>query len=1367
MNLNGQDEQNKIDGQSVAEEAVAENSAAEKKEDGAKKSKSPKKPKGPKKPVDRKTLIRIICISAAAVVAVVALTLGLVLGLKGCNGDKEYTVDFLRCDHVTYVCDLLTDDNKTENGYSLKVKNGDTVTFSVTVEDGYTQNPRVTANDNLLTAENSVYSLKIEQDTTVKVAEVFEVSPSLSGEGTSESPYLIASARDINYMASMVNSGNSQYVLAYYALSGDIDCGGKSLDVIGDGSGSASFFGGYFDGKNYTVSNYVINAVGVDFAGLFGYVQASGTGDDLGTVTNLNLKDFTINAFPADGKNVSVGSFIGYGYAANLLVGSATNGKINVFGNNYFCYVGGAVGIQQSASTASDGSLYPFYSAVNYVHTDVDIYCGTGYVYAAGGITGYLFSDNEMTTASVSNCYSEGDIFGVIRAGGIVGMLGDYSSVANCYSTGELGAYVDLDTDDKDYMALAGGIAGYAGVNGIISDSFSTATLYADSINGTGFEKTDGILAYSKENAVNEYGTTVYNCYSGNDAKGTSSSFIKNDLKWNSVDWVITDGSLPAINYGTVEEHKFNVNYDFGSKKVSDATTKTQEISITQNYYTPLCDYFRYEQNGLKEVFASDDDNTSYGYFFDAGYTKRVPYGYILTREITFYVGFADYKDVEGTYCFDKNGRTVTLTLEKDGGYVYVDGVTYESAYTYDGSKLFFYDAPFARLASLPADYDDPSLYFETYDFVGTKTGGSLKLYDGTYFEESAPLSLAPAASTPSSDAFCGYWEKSATINKVYYFDGAGNWTYSVNGEKKSQGTYSVANGVADLGGGVEVSVHKSGLLSVKEGGKEEYYCYRGSLFGTWFDRATGNYLAIEGYGSSLSGDLIISVDGTPSALRYVKDDFFGENCFTLLSGTSLYGYLKLNPDNTLTGVLYSSAAGGFTEGNTFYLIDNFTGEWIGESSVDGVDFGAIDFNGFGIYEVTVAEGLTENLGTLTIHTADGKEVECEYKLNAGNVLEGQFVYNGKTYTLTFDDKSGVVKINGTAELQRKDELYEYMLVDDDGVTYEFNGGGNLNKGGILTITDTDGNAEEIGYKITGGKIADKSLQVTLLNINSGAESGSLTISSNRFAFTRTGSPRKYLDIKTAYTGTWAVSGFMYSFTVGNFDLGLTSSGKFMDMSSTATYEYFPDNNYVRLSYISDKMTQPVSIYLIYIEDGNLAVSSYPYLVAGDYYYASPRDEFMGAWYNSEDRNRTLQFDGLADSKYSYGIAFDSTQNVTYLYTRRFGKIYMWEHDNDENVFVIEYRAFTATGENIFNNGTRTAFEIVEFDETAKSVLTVSHEDSEYKFYFDGSIEVGGRFGTYELISVDGNITRLVIHLPGEDDVYAEVDYEKESIIFD
>ena len=1323
-----------------------------------------------RKPLEKKTLIRIISISAAAVVAAVALILGLVLGLKGCK--SEFTVTLTETEHIFYNYSAADGEKVGVASAEVAVAKGELFSFTLTVDEGYTQLPTVTAGEQKVNPVDGVYSFVVTEDVTVTVKDVVEVSYALEGSGTQEAPYAVSGVKDLNFMAEQINLGNTSYVQAYYKLANDIDVGGGKLTVIGDGSTQNSFFGGFFDGNGHTISNYVIETNGVDYVGLFGFVQASPEGGVLGTIQNLNLKDFSITAFAASGKNVTAGSFFGFGIAATLKNCSAVNGSINVFGNTFFCYVGGAVGIQQSAVVTSGGSLNPFYAIVEGVHTDVYIYNGSGYTFAAGGIAGMLYSDYDTAPSTVTNCYAEGGVYGAMRAGGIVGYVNNYSAINNVYSTGEIAARSDMKNLNAEfaaeYGAYAGGIAGYCGYGTLIANSFSTASVRADKQSEIAVAVTGDIAAYAQAETVNGYGAVIYNCKSGAEAQGTSANFVKNTLKWNVAQWNVADGALPTLT--GAEASGYSLKLDYSGKKVDGTTEKAYSIKADDGKFRALCEAYR-SVEGLTETLVTDDGLASYGFYFDSELKFRVPYGFVPAGETTLYTAFADYGEVAGAYYYNRNDRIIRLTLEDDGVYTYEDGVGYISAYTYDGSRIIFADGLFARLSDVVTG-DGVSANFSAHRYFGTKTQNSLELYDGVYFTEENPLVLTAEAPVVTTDAFKGKWEKSATINEIYEFDGNGKWSYEFGTTTRS-GDYTVnADGAAvmTLSGGAAYGVAKidaSGLLSLTPEGQTEakLYCLDGSMFGIWFDGDSGNYVRFEGYGLSLTGDVVASLDGTPYALKYIKDNYCIDDgdgvCFTIMNDMSYFGYLiYIEKDKTLTGELFAQASGGY-ERHTFYLVDNYVGEWIGDGAINGVDFTLVNFNGFGSYEVEDGYGLTQKLGYIEIN---GERVP--YTVDLNDSLKGKFTYNGIEYTLSYDE-SGVVTISGTsgtATLERKDGLYEYSFIDADNNVYSFNGGGNLSGGGILTVTDEKSAViAEYGYKMTGNLFPDKNVNVTLTDRESGAEVGYMRVSGNKMLFALNRQRAESLDLNTPFTGVWAIAGILGNFSIGNFDLSLTARGGFRDMP-TATYKLDIANNYASVTYMTSESMTAYNMYILYLEDGNLALSSQPYLIAGDYFYASRQDEVFGYWQNTENAGRTLSFDGLADSKYTYGVAYDSGTRITYNYTRRFGKIYLWNVNDDTQVSVLEPVDYQKTGENVFKGTTRVAYELLSFDADLTAVCVAADGDTEYKFFFDGSLERDGVSGTYELVVMSGDVTRLVMYFAGEDAVTADVNHKNGTV---
>ena len=91
------------------------------------------------------------------------------------------------------------------------------------------------------------------------------------GNGTETSPHLIATAEQLALMAEKVNSKESGYSSAYYALVNDIDLAKKQWTPIGQNSYSP--FSGYLIGNGHTISNLTIESNDSDMMmGLFGYI---------------------------------------------------------------------------------------------------------------------------------------------------------------------------------------------------------------------------------------------------------------------------------------------------------------------------------------------------------------------------------------------------------------------------------------------------------------------------------------------------------------------------------------------------------------------------------------------------------------------------------------------------------------------------------------------------------------------------------------------------------------------------------------------------------------------------------------------------------------------------------------------------------------------------------------------------------------------------------------------------------------------------------------------------------------------------------------------------------------------------------------
>lgn len=134
--------------------------------------------------------------------------------------------------------------------------------------------------DQLVTALGSTYWQNVADAALPKMN--FQVTQ-FTGSGTAESPYIIASTANWNYLMERVNSSNS-YSGKFFRLDADIDIStmvGCTLDEKNPGDSKNTYFSGTFDGNGHTLN---INLVGTgsDWVAPFLALEDA-------TIKNLNL----------------------------------------------------------------------------------------------------------------------------------------------------------------------------------------------------------------------------------------------------------------------------------------------------------------------------------------------------------------------------------------------------------------------------------------------------------------------------------------------------------------------------------------------------------------------------------------------------------------------------------------------------------------------------------------------------------------------------------------------------------------------------------------------------------------------------------------------------------------------------------------------------------------------------------------------------------------------------------------------------------------------------------------------------------------------------------------------------------------------
>ena len=283
------------------------------------------------------------------------------------------------------------------------------------------------------------------------LAMVFSLMPAalaadtLSGSGTEDDPYLLATAADLKAFRDMANAEASSKLCA--TLTADIDLGGEAWTPFEPSSGYVTeAYAGTFDGANHTIKGLSVNSTSSKGAGLFG------------TVCGATIKNLKVEGNVSASNSAFVGGIVGRTQTSATIdscsfAGTVTSTKKSGSSNATAGIVGkvnkGPVTITNCANTAT----------VN----------GNGNI--AAGILGYGGS-NKVT---IENCYNTGAISGRWYASGICGSdTLPASKITNCYNSGTITA-----TNGGSYYA---GIT--ANFKGTISNSYY-ANPAADALAGT------------------------------------------------------------------------------------------------------------------------------------------------------------------------------------------------------------------------------------------------------------------------------------------------------------------------------------------------------------------------------------------------------------------------------------------------------------------------------------------------------------------------------------------------------------------------------------------------------------------------------------------------------------------------------------------------------------------------------------------------------------------------------------------------------------------------------------------------------------------------------------------------------------------
>ena len=300
------------------------------------------------------------------------------------------------------------------------------------------------------------------------------VSEGLAGEGTLENPYLIQSAADFAYFASVINAvegaaGVNYKVTTfngqYFKMTKSVDLNGHSL-IVGMHAGWNNYQGffGSFDGNNCTIRGINITNDTTNSSALFGCIAKGGSVKNLSTYGTINGR-------------VRLSGLVGY------LLGTVDNitsyVTLNQTGTgNETGTVGGIVANQEN----SGGAIT---NCVNYGTI-------TGQSYIFGGIVG-------SGGATIENCVNWGNVTaGNVSIGGISGSTKDKGTITGCVN------YGTISTTSVEYGKV-GGIVGSAvkPINNCVNYGDVIALHTAGGIAGDSTKEITGSVNYGKVIGVN------------------------------------------------------------------------------------------------------------------------------------------------------------------------------------------------------------------------------------------------------------------------------------------------------------------------------------------------------------------------------------------------------------------------------------------------------------------------------------------------------------------------------------------------------------------------------------------------------------------------------------------------------------------------------------------------------------------------------------------------------------------------------------------------------------------------------------------------------------------------------------------------
>lgn len=337
--------------------------------------------------------------------------------------------------------------------------------------------------------------------------QVVQTNPTLEGEGTAQSPFLIRTADDLMELASQVNGTRTTNATdgdgvnyakvfedTYFALANDIDMTGYHFAPIG--RGSAWRFAGTFDGQGHTISNLYVSTEYQGYAGLFGFADSCAV-----------IRDLTLDHPIIRSRSNYAGAVVARFQGGTLTNCHVTHGDIEVTGvgdGDFHLYpgwlVGGMAGVVNEIThcTISDSRVSGYGGWIGGLAAEVD---GKAECCEATDMNVLANYQNVYDMA----WYETGGMGDYRASGGLFAWLNQASATDCCFS-GVMGTHdneVNNGGQDKTNQGMAyqyswqhlGGISGRLD-GGTISRCFVVGRVYRGDNGSAYLEDDNGIHFY-------------------------------------------------------------------------------------------------------------------------------------------------------------------------------------------------------------------------------------------------------------------------------------------------------------------------------------------------------------------------------------------------------------------------------------------------------------------------------------------------------------------------------------------------------------------------------------------------------------------------------------------------------------------------------------------------------------------------------------------------------------------------------------------------------------------------------------------------------------------------------------------------------